>query len=169
MLQVFFAAIALVAASVHLGFSAKRRSGAATIVETYLIYLLFIYVGLMGLFTAYFHVFEPNRASASIGWAPSPFEYEVGMADLTMGVLGVLCVVFRREFWLATAIGNAVWFLGDALGHIREVMVHNNHAGNNAGIFLVFELVVPVLMLVLVFCYRHLTLNDAKYSQEGAD
>ena len=157
MLQVLFALVAFVAASIHVAISAKRRSGTAAIVGTYLIYLLFIYVGLMGLFTAYFHVFEPNRASASIGWSPSPFEYEVGMADLTMGVLGVLCIVFRREFWLATAIGNAVWFLGDAVGHVREMTLHNNHAENNAGIFLVFEFAVPILMLGMVFYHRHLT------------
>jgi len=156
MLQVLFAVAALVGATIHLGCSRKRRSGTGMIVGTYLIYFLFIYVGLLGLFTAYFHVFEPNRASASIGWAPSPFEYEVGMADLTMGVLGVLCIVFRREFWLATAIGNAVWFLGDAVGHVREMTLHNNHAENNAGIFLVFEFAVPILMLGMVFYHRHL-------------
>jgi len=160
MLQVLFALVALVTASVHVAVSAKRRSGGAAIVGTYLIYFLFIYVGLMGLFTAYFHVFEPGRASASIGWAPSPFEYEVGMADLTMGVLGVLCIIFRREFWLATAIGNAVWFLGDAVGHVREMTLHNNHAENNAGIFLVFEFAVPILMLVLVLYHRHLTRKE---------
>ena len=162
MLQVFFALIALIAASIHVALSAKRRSGPAAIVGTYLIYFLFIYVGLMGLFTAYFHVFEPSRASASIGWAPSPFEYEVGMADLTMGVLGVLCIVFRREFRLATAIGNAVWFLGDAVGHVREMTLHNNHAENNAGIFLVFEFAVPILMLVLVFYHRHLIRDEQR-------
>jgi hypothetical protein len=160
MLQVFFAVAAMVGATIHLGFSRKHRSGAAMIVGIYLIYFLFIYVGLLGLFTAYFHVFEPNRASASIGWAPSPFEYEVGMADLTMGVLGVLCIVFRQEFWLATAIGNAVWFLGDAVGHVKEMTLHNNHAENNAGIFLVFEFAVPVLMLGLVFYLRHLTRKE---------
>jgi hypothetical protein len=160
MLQVFFAVVALVAASVHLGFSAKRRSGAATIIGTYLIYLLFIYVGLMGLFTAYYHVFRPIEASASIGWATSPYEYEVGMADLTVGVLGVLCLLFRAEFWLATAIADAVWLLGDAVGHIREMVVHNNHAENNAGIFLVFELTVPMVILGLVFYHRRLTLDS---------
>ena len=160
MLQVVFAVAAMVGATIHLGFSRKRRSGAATIVGTYLIYFLFIYVGLLGLFTAYFHVFEPNRASASIGWAPSPFEYEVGMADLTMGVLGVLCIVFRREFWLATAIGNAVWFLGDAIGHVREMTLHNNHAENNAGSFLVFEFAIPILMLGLAFYHRYLTRKE---------
>src|SRR5271170_6359730 len=158
MLQVFFAVLALVAASLHLVVSPKRRSGAVSIVSTYLLYLLFIYVGLMGLFTAYYHVFRPIEASASIGWSTSPYEYEVGMADLTVGVLGVLCLVFRENFWLATAIADAVWLLGDAVGHIREMVVHNNHAENNAGIFLIFELAMPVLILGLVFYHR--LLND---------
>jgi hypothetical protein len=162
MFQLFFVGLALVAATVHLVFSAKRRSSAATIVGTYLVYLFSIYVGFMGLFTAYYHVFQPGLASASFGWAPSPFEYEVGMADLTMGVLGVLCLVFRRDFWLATAIGNAVWLLGDAVGHIREVVIHKNHAANNAGLFLVLELAVPVVILGLVVYYRRLTLDNTE-------
>jgi hypothetical protein len=162
MFQLFFVTLALIAATVHLVFSAKRRSGTATIVGTYLVYLLFFYVGTMGLFTAYYHVFHPGIASASIGWAPSPFEYEVGMADLTVGVLGVLCLVFRRDFWLATAIANAVWLLGDAVGHIREIVIHNNHAANNAGIFLVLEVAMPVVILGLVFYYRYLGFGSSE-------
>jgi hypothetical protein len=57
MLQVFFAVLAQVAASIHLAFSRKRRSGTAAVVGTYLLYLVVIYVGLMGLFTAYYHSF----------------------------------------------------------------------------------------------------------------
>src|SRR5271156_1656626 len=157
MLQVFFAVLASVVASIHLVFSRQRRSGVGAIVSTYLLYLLFIYVGLMGLFTAYYHVFRPIEASASIGWATSPYEYEVGMADLTVGVLGVLCLVFRGEFWLATAIADAVWLLGDAVGHIREMVVHNNHAEYNAGKVLAFELAMPVLILGLALYYRRAT------------
>jgi hypothetical protein len=157
MLQVFFAVLAIVVATIHLAVSAKRRSATVTIVGTYLVYLLFIYVGVMGLFTAYYHVFRPIQASASIGWSTSPYEYEVGMADLTVGVLGVLCVVFRENFWLATAIADAVWLLGDAVGHIREMVLRNNHAENNAGMFLVFELAVPLLILSLVLYHRRLT------------
>lgn len=158
MLQVFFAVMALVAASVHLMLSSKRRSGAVSIVRTYLLYLLFIYVGLMGLFTAYYHVFRPVEASASIGWSTSPYEYEVGMADLTVGVLGVLCLVFGEGFWLATAIAEAVWLLGDAVGHIKQMVANNNHAEYNSGIFLIFELAMPVLILGLVFYHRRLSL-----------
>ena len=69
MFQVVFAALALVAASIHLGVSSSRRSSKAS---TYLVYLLVIYVGMMGLLTAYAHVFRPVQTSASIGWSTSP-------------------------------------------------------------------------------------------------
>jgi len=79
------------------------------------------------------------------------------MADLTVGVLGVLCLWRRGSFWLATVIANAVWFLGDAVGHLREIVVHNNHAANNSGIFLVVEFTVPMLMLILALYHRRAT------------
>ena len=154
MLQVFFSVAAIVAASVHLAFSSSRRSSAKAIAATYLLYFLFLYVGLMGVLTAYAHVFRPLQTSASIGWATSPYEYEVGMADLAVGVLGLLCLKFRGDFWLATAIANAVWLLGDAIGHVRQIMVYNNHAANNSGIFLIVEFIMPLVILSLAFYHR---------------
>jgi hypothetical protein len=154
MINVFFAVVSLLLASIHLMVSSKRRSSRRSIAETYLIYFLFFYVGVMGVLTAYAHVFRPLQTSASIGWSTSPYEYEVGMADLTVGVLGVLCLWIRGNFWLATAIANAVWLLGDAIGHIREVTIHNNHAVNNSGIFLYAEIITPVLILFLALYSR---------------
>ena len=106
MFQVVFTLMAVVGASVHLAFSPERRRSGAAIAGTYLLYLLFFYVGLMGVLTAYAHVFRPVETSASIGWSTSPYEYEVGMADLTVGVLGILCLKFAADFWLATAIAK---------------------------------------------------------------
>src|SRR5271166_3443941 len=157
MFQVIFTLIAVVGASVHLAFSLKRRSSGAAIAGTYLLYLLFIYVGLMGVLTAYAHVFRPVETSASIGWSTSPYEYEVGMADLTVGVLGILCLWLRGNFWLATAIANAVWLLGDAVGHLRQIALTNNHAANNSGVFLIVEFTMPVLILVLALYHRRTT------------
>src|SRR5271155_4027599 len=154
MFQLFFVALAVVGASIHIALSRNRRRSGAAIAETYLLYLFVIYVGLMGLLTAYAHVFQPVQTSASIGWSTSPYEYEVGMADLTMGVLGVLCIWFRGNFWLATAIANAVWLLGDAVGHIRQMTLNDNHAANNSGIFLVVEIIMPIVILSLTLYHR---------------
>jgi len=160
MFQVVFALLAVVAASLHLAFSPRHRSSKAAIVSTYLLYLLFIYVGLMGLLTAYAHVFRPIQTSASIGWSTSPYEYEVGMADLTIGVLGVLCIWLRGNFWLATAIANAVWLWGDAIGHVRQMALNNNHAENNSGIFLIFEIITPLVILALALYNHNATRRD---------
>jgi uncharacterized membrane protein len=161
MFQVVFVLLAIVAASIHLAVSPANRSSKAAIARTFLLYLLFLYVGLMGLLTAYAHVFRPIETSASIGWSTSPYEYKVGMADLTVGVLGILCLSIRGNFWLATAIANAVWLLGDAVGHIRQITLNNNHAANNSGLFLIAEIITPLVILFLALYERNATMTGA--------
>ena len=157
MFQIIFIILAVLAASIHLAVSPASRSSKPAIARTYLLYLLVIYVGFMGILTAYAHVFRPIQTSASIGWSTSPYEYEVGMADLTTGVLGVLCLWLRGNFWLATAIANAVWLLGDAVGHIHQIAANNNHAANNSGIFLIAEILAPIVIFLLALYNRKTT------------
>jgi hypothetical protein len=107
-----------------------------------------------GVLTGFAHVSRPVETSASIGWSTSPYEYEVGMADLTVGVLGVLCLKFRGNFWLTAAIANSVWLLGDATGNVRQITLHNDQGANNSGIFLVTEIIMPLVILALTL-YRH--------------
>ncbi len=59
MFNLFFALLAVLAASVHLALAPARRSNRVAVAGTYLLYLLVIYVGVMGVFTAYAHVFRP--------------------------------------------------------------------------------------------------------------
>ena len=153
---VFFL-LSLIVAGIALAVSKRLRGSRRGIVSTILLSLLVIQVGLMGLLTAYAHVFRPIQTSASIGWQTSPYEYEVGMADLTVGVLGVLCLFFRDNFWLATAVANAVWMWGDAIGHVRQMVDYNNHAANNAGLFLYAEFLTPLIILLLVAKHRQLS------------
>lgn len=162
MFQLGFVAIAVLGASIHLAVSRRRRSSGVAIAETYLLYLFVIYVGLMGLLTAYAHVFRPVQTSASIGWSTSPYEYEVGMADLTVGVLGVLCMWVRGNFWLATAVANFVWLEGDAVGHIRQMTEYGNHAPNNSGIFLYVEIIMPFIILLLTLYHRKKVASGAR-------
>ena len=52
-------------------------------------------VGVSGLWAAVFHLFFPAIAAADIGWEVSPFQFEVGMADLAIGATA--CVSFWRN------------------------------------------------------------------------
>ena len=53
MFQIIFIVLAVLAASVHLAVSPTSRAGKPAIARTYLLYLLVIYVGFMGILTAY--------------------------------------------------------------------------------------------------------------------
>jgi hypothetical protein len=91
----------------------------------------------------------------SIGWPTgNPFQTEVAVANLAIGVLGILCYWFRDNFWLATVIGNAVWQLGDAVIHIRQIVVANNWAPNNAGVTLYTDIAIPIVLIVLLAIAR---------------
>ena len=88
----------------------RKELSRLKVVETILFYILFINVGLSGLLAFYGHAFMADKVAATIGWAPgSPFQFEVAVANLAFGVLGVLCIRFRDGFWLATGIGYAIF------------------------------------------------------------
>jgi len=67
-------------------------------------------VGVAGIIGATGHLFKADDVARSIGWPPgSPFQWEVGVADLGWGVLGVLSPTYGRDFWLATIIVSSIF------------------------------------------------------------
>lgn len=120
--------------------------------ETFLSYILFFNMGLMGLLAAYAHVFMGPEIAKSIGWAPgSPFQYEVGMANLAFGVLGILSYWIRGRFWDASIIGWSVLLFGCFIGHVISYFVDNNKAPYNIGPYIWFyDLILPSLVLALL-------------------
>jgi hypothetical protein len=44
--------------------------------------------------------------------------------------------------------------MGDSLGHVRQMTLNNNHASNNSGIFLVTEIIMPLVILFLTLYHR---------------
>ncbi len=151
MIYLVYLVAAIVAIVIHLGV-AKKPLTKGKVVEVILLYLLVFYVGIGGLIGAMAHVLRGPETAAGIGWQPgSPFQFEVGMANLAFGVLGILCIWKRGEFWTATGIGAAVLFLGCAYGHVYEMVVHHNYAPYNAGAGIFFnDAVIPVIILILL-------------------
>lgn len=86
------------------------------------------------------------------------FQSEVAVTNLVFAVLGLLTIWFRGNFWLATAIGYAVFMMGAGAVHIYQLIVAGNRAPLNAGTaILALDLVVPAILLVLVVAYCRLT------------
>jgi hypothetical protein len=61
---------------------ATARRGHGSAAERFLSWILLLPIGVTGLWAGAFHVFFPATAAALIGWEVSPFQFEVGMADL---------------------------------------------------------------------------------------
>ena len=132
-----------------LALAAMRRTGGSG-PERLLGWLLLLPIGVTGLWAAVFHLFFPEIAAADIGWQPSPFQFEVGMADLAIGATA--CISFWRslDFKAAVVIVNAIFLLGDAIGHVGQMIAAGNFAPGNAGVPFLGDLAFPVLSLVLL-------------------
>jgi len=130
----------------------RKDLSSLRIVDTMLFYLLLLNVGLAGFFAFYGHAFLSDQVAAGIGWPKgSPFQLEIAATNLAFGVLGVLCVFFRDNFWLATGIGYSVFLYGAAVVHIREIVTAGNLALYNAGpILYIGDIGVPTLILALL-------------------
>jgi hypothetical protein len=105
-------------------------------------------VGLNGLYSGLGHVFLPDYSAKLIDREDSPFQLEVGMADLAFGVAGLLCAWGNFGFQLATAIMAMIFFGGDAIGHIHQMQVANNFATGNAGSWFWLDCTLPFILLI---------------------
>jgi hypothetical protein len=106
-------------------------------------------IGVSGFIFASGHLFMPAPVAESIGWATSPFQWEVGLANLAYGVLGVTASSFDRDYTLAAIIVFAIFLLGAAVGHVRSMIRDHNVSPGNAGYIFWFDVLAPVLLIVL--------------------
>jgi len=128
--------------------------------------MVFVVLAAIGLFLGVLHVAirkQPRTKqrvadvlllylfAASIGWsAGNPFQYEVAVANLAFGILGLLCLQFRDSFWTATAIGWSIFVLGAAGVHLHQIRIGQPYAPANAGAVLYFDILMPVLVIALL-------------------
>jgi hypothetical protein len=145
--------LSLVVSAVHVYLDNRPRTK-GRVVEIFLLWLLVITVGIQGILAFIGHTVFADATAASIGWpAGNPFQSEVAVANLSVGVLGILCYWMRGSFWNATVIGFSVWWLGDAVVHIRSIVVSANYAPNNAGLTLPMDILMPVILIALLAYY----------------
>jgi len=154
-----FLAITLIGAFLNL-FLSKAPKTKNRVFEVFLLWFLVVMVGFGSIWGFIGHVFMANMVAALIGWpAGSPFQFEVGIANLSYGILGILCWKFRDNFWIATIIAISVFYLGAAYGHIMNIAQTGNLAPGNAGYALYIDILIPIILICLLIAYN-LTKNS---------
>lgn len=128
-----------------------RRTDSAS---RFLAWVLLLPIGVTGLWAGIAHIFYPSVAAAYIGWKDSPFQYEVGTADLAIGVTA--CVAFWRswDFRAAAVCAASIFLFGDAIGHVRQMLAANNFAPGNAGVPFYMDIICPLLAIGLLIASR---------------
>ncbi len=122
----------------------------------YLNWLLLLPVGFVGIWAGVFHIFFPAVASAQIGWAPSPFETEIGIADAASGVVAVVAFWRSLEFKAAIVLYTALFYFGVATGHVYQAVAAHNFSPDNFGLLLLLTVVLMVLLPILVIQARRI-------------
>ena len=126
------------------------------IVEIFLLSFLVISVGIGSIWAFIGHAFLPAQVAANIGWPVSPFQLEVAFANLAVGVLGILCYWIRDNFWTATVISSSIFLLGDAYGHIVNIVLFANNASGNSGSVLYMDIFGPIILIALLIIYKRM-------------
>ncbi|MDQ2680405.1 MAG: hypothetical protein M3Y21_05200 [Candidatus Eremiobacteraeota bacterium] len=117
--------------------------------------ILFYAVGLGFLWGGIFHAFFQQTAAPSIGWQPSPFEWELGWAEIGVAVVALMSLARGFEFRLATTLIFGIFSFAAAFQHIHQIVCCRNFAPGNAGPILWFgDLFLPLLLFILALLSR---------------
>lgn len=123
-------------------------------VEQLLGWHVFWNIGVSYLVNFVFHAFFGGLAARFIGWADSPFQFEVATASLGFAVVGFVAAWRSFDLRLAAILGPALFTLGAAAGHLYQMVAMQNFAPGNAGAIFYADILLPLFGLVLLWCAR---------------
>jgi hypothetical protein len=133
---------------------APRPRSTAVVIEKLLSWFVFWTIGVLYLYNAIFHIFFGEMAARFIGWADSPFQFEVGTASLGFSALGFIAAFGSFDRRLAAILGSAIFMLGAAGGHVYQMITAHNFAPGNAGIIFWSDIALPFAGFVLLWLER---------------
>jgi hypothetical protein len=145
-----FLVIGLIVSLVAIARQRRPLSG-AVVVEKLLAWYVFFNIALMFFVNFIFHVFFGQLAAAFIGWADSPFQFEVGTASLGFSIAGLLAAFAGFDRRLIAVIGPSIFSLGAGFGHIRQMVTEHNFAPGNAGVIFYLDFIIPAFGLALLW------------------
>ena len=156
-----YSILPLLLAAGHMLLDRQARTPARRI-ELVMIYLFAISVGANGIGGAFGHLFLSDQIAEGIGWAAgSPFQLEMGYANLLIGVLGLVAIGKRDGFRTAAIIATTILGFGATIVHMQEIAAHGNLAPGNT-IQNIGNLLDPLLLIGLTWLSARLADPDSE-------
>jgi len=117
--------------------------------------LLFYGIGLGFLWAGIFHAFFQQVAASSIGWQPSPFEWELAWAEFGVAIIALMSLGRGYDMRLAATIVFFIFSAGATIQHINQMLCCHNYSPGNAGTILwINDIALPLVLLYLAFASR---------------
>jgi hypothetical protein len=102
------------------------------------------------LFAGISHIFVPGIVADNIGWNVCPeFQYEIGIANILIGILLIFSFYFDNQWILAGIVASTIWGWGNALGHIISYKKTKNKKSGNVGWALYLDIFLPLISIIL--------------------
>ncbi len=146
-LGLWVAAVLAAAVATLLG---PRPITLGAVADQLLRYILIFPLGLQSLWSFLLHVFVPEEAAALIGWEPSPFQHELGVAYLGIALASLYAAFLGFQARAAVAVMAACFLGGAAVGHFRDITLGDAVTPGNSGVTLYTQILTPILLLVLL-------------------
>lgn len=118
-------------------------------IEIILCYYVVISIGIQGLLTGVVEIAQPQLVVDYVKVPYSPFLLELGMANLSFGILGILAIWFDKGWRAATAAGYGLFLLFTGIGHIIHI-VQKGITPADMGGFLCFDLLASAILFILL-------------------
>ena len=151
MIFVFWIVLGLAVGAFHAFRGREGRSHGET-AAIFLRWWLGITVGIGSLIGAGFHIFDAKETAEQICFTRGDggFQFENAMGDLAIGVAAFSCIWIRNPmFWAAVILVMSIQYLGDAYGHIHQMIEYDNHCVDNTGAVLWGDIIMPVVAIFL--------------------
>jgi hypothetical protein len=123
----------------------------SVVIEKLLSWHVFWAIGVGYFYNFVMHAFFGQMVADFIGWADSPFQFEVATASLGFSAVGVLAAFRSFDLRLAAIVGPGLFALGAAVGHLYQMVTTHNFATGNAGIVFYMDIINPLLGFLLLW------------------
>ncbi|MGC9366023.1 MAG: DUF6790 family protein [bacterium] len=116
--------------------------------SSFLLAFIVCNIGLQGIYAFMGHFFRSDETARNIGWPTGNlFQKEIAFTNLSLGVIGIMCIWFRGNFWLATIIARSVFLWGCSYIHFMDLKRNKNVQVFNAGPVLYFDFFFPFILI----------------------
>ncbi|MFJ4679914.1 MULTISPECIES: DUF6790 family protein [unclassified Kitasatospora] len=106
-------------------------------------------LGFGSLWVAVAFLIAPSGMADAIGFAHSPFQFEIACANVGFALLGFRAASASARERLTCGLAAAAFLWGAAAGHLYQWFAHGDHAAGNTGGILANDLLIPAVMIAL--------------------